>query len=707
MRLGTMLLGVGAALLLEAAATTPTAFAHHAVTPPPPELTFVGVETQYCTTCTEEGVIQGHWFVFDVTSHGGADWVTGHSGNWFKLWRREDSQGDTEFKTIWSSARKQQSVRIRAYVGPGEFEWTSTFYVTEVGGVGDAQDTGPSLPRTVETPMPPVLLELHHPIFPCCGFVTASGATRPLSSLPTLLAEETGPTIGMLIYGYNFAYPEDFQSAGETPPADYPRPRIRWNGELGLVSGERKFEFGNAIRFDIPRELLVGTPDDDTATIEIVQGTAEVASEPYVLTLAPAPPGPRNVVAVREQKKKKATTRVTWQAPQGAPPVEYRIERAVMADESDAKAAKAGELDVFELVGRVSGDVEKFIDKHADPAKGYSYRILAVMEGGEAAVKSAVDLAYPAGRIPKAEIHPWGGSGMEFDVGGITHELFHNPADQRDGWGALWTLKDQIVDTYVVLGPAKKPDARKLVLGAVLEQLGDAASPTTPSWTHSLTEGAKGAFKATLYDGGPFDLETYRKAEGSLSFPSKQPGEMPVVVPFTARKTCDGACGDETLLDATIGASRDKVKPGQRFVVLFFCAALGPNPLYAGRAGLEVSVNNGGVIVSVQDFNGYAAVDPEGRSTMRFRLGALGLNKKGAPEGALLGLLVEAPADTTARQMTVTCRLTDDAGAPFEHEQALAFRHERRYVDVEIQQPPPVVATVRAPAPEEDDDYQR
>ena len=114
---------LGGAAVAALAAAAGRGRADHAPVPSPPDFVFVGIETVAAGSFGPE-VVTGYWHVFDVTSHGGLDWVEGHGGNAFKLWRRKDSNGASAFQwvnTSFSSStvgthvgQRQSTFRIRA-----------------------------------------------------------------------------------------------------------------------------------------------------------------------------------------------------------------------------------------------------------------------------------------------------------------------------------------------------------------------------------------------------------------------------------------------------------------------------------------------------------------------------------------------------------------------------------------------------------------
>ncbi len=711
MRLWIVGSSVAGGLALAATFVAPSVLADHLPVPPPPELALVSIEPEYGEYNGQTQVFYGYWYTFDVTSYGGPEWLAAHGGNGFKLWRREDSQGDTSFEyasSTYSVGDSTYRFRVKLY----EYEWTSTFHATEfggfIGGNQSSQETGPSNEVTVTSPMPPPLIDLYHPVFPAAGFVTSQGATRPISSLPTLLEEETGPTIGMLIYGYNLAYPDLWPNDDDTPPAGYPSPRIRWNGELGLVSGEHQRLYQNAVEFDVPRELLYAQNGETTATIDFVQGTAQVASpEPYVLTLAPPPPGPKNVIAVADARKprRKAWVRVTWEPPaSGGAPTEYVIQRRVRPDPAAKEKADTDFVDIGTIPGSASR--LEFTDRKATPDEVHEYRV-----GSRTA---SVDFSRPD------DAHTPPAKGIKYVL--PDYELWKGPfwwALKRDASGLLVRDRDVTlfrsddvtpkVAKFLLDAPGVRlsgtvPKAllrrSRFVLPLRIETI-DLAEPKLPNWVRGLAIGAKLNLDLQMQDAPPGSPDTFLLINGGIRFGKRNPEPLTFtledpVVEYLGQYAVDVA--------ATVGVGAKSTSPGEAVVVVFQCVNLGDDggtkhigPLLWGQAFLDVEITNGSIL-QVFDEGSTDHFEPLGEvagfTTARFRVGALGRDAKGKSQVATLALLVEVDRPTTApRKLRCKFELAYDdqsRGDAFGGlwRARIVAKGDERVVDVEILDPP-------------------
>jgi hypothetical protein len=633
--------------------------ASHAPVPEPPEIVFVGVETDASGSFGPE-VVTGYWHVFDVTSKGGSDWVTGHNGNAYKLWRRKDSSGGSQFVTDGIPRGSRQSTfRIRFLVSPAQFEWTNSFYVTEIGGQSLGSETAPSEIKTVTTPMPPFILDERFGAAAAAGFLNTAGSPRSVSSLQSMLAEEPeAPTFRMLVFGFNIGWPEYAWSETAPVPETYARPKIRWNGEMGLVSGERMASFGNALEFDVPRELLYDTDGTGTATVEVVQGTAGVVSDPYALTLAPAPPAPRNVSAVADARKpaKKAQVRVTWEPPPGGGvPAEYVIQRRLRPD----PASELKLTYVYEDIGIVPGNAKRleFTDKKAPPDEALEYRVgisgqpLLVSKEDDAHTPAAKPIRYVLPDYPLWQesfqaLKSAGGSGNSLvpddDVRMVRVDVEGEPKVTKF---ILWSHGVWLEGTL----PKALLRRSKIVIPVKPVKFDEGVQ--LPSWANAVKFRGRADLALTLQGGPTRDADTFLLIGGGLRI-----GKDFVPLTFTRELPLDRVPKGLDFA-ATVGVGAKAAEPGEAVVVVFECVNLGDDggtnfvgPLLWGQAFVDVHITNGSILqVFDEATTGHfeAVSDVAGFTNARFKLGALGRDEKGKPQVARLTLLVEVDRPTS------------------------------------------------------------
>ncbi len=464
---------------------------------------------------------------------------------------------------------------------------------------------------------------------------------------------------------------------GATPPFSYySLPCLCWSGGTGSVELKITGYDGQPalpgldpgltyeIRLTIQYSFKPGCAQYDGTWLSTTP-TSAVVTVPGAA--APPPPSdpPTNVVAVAETKTPRV--HVAWAPPAGKAD-KYMIER---------REAPAD----FAVIATVGAGKTSYVDKTAAPDKSYEYRVTASISGN--LQPSTADAAYTIGRCPASRFDLWNGAWSGTVDGEPLSLSFDSLDDPKRPSVVVASTSFDTADAGFADDAAARAfrgDAAQWRRVLALDQ-----GPTQDAvrlW-QGLAVGTPMRLDVAMFD-DPADPRAYRSLTGTLTL--HRPHGPPTIVDFAADRTDKDEQGQDlpapTTLCATVAADAYQAKPGQVVTMTFQCVALGPAPLYADRAEVDVSVENG-TIDDVRDDGTFGDAPDSTAANPRLLVGAIGPAGPGRSRRATMEVDVKVgagPGQTRCRFKFVD----GGAAAAFGAAQPLQFTHPERVVEVAV-----------------------
>jgi hypothetical protein len=283
----------------------------------------------------------GSLFVFEAKHENGR---TGTTTTGYLLWKVTSLGADGSITLLGSSAM------------PGEADSRTTFYLRKAGAAVEVSQYG-----TWERCFDP-----HAPGTGGVGFAIAGGITKPSNMFGTM--KESGGFQDVTVPAGAFPgavyVRREYMPDGTNDPYLYDVGAVEnWDTATGLVRSENWYQdwqmgYPNNISLRTTHALV-------WAELHRADGTVQTLGTPGGYDQIP--PAPTSLIAFREGSPK-----LTWK------------DMSVF-EEAFAIQRREGDTGAFAEVGVSAADTDIWYDQGADPAKNYTYRVLARNRAGDSA----------------------------------------------------------------------------------------------------------------------------------------------------------------------------------------------------------------------------------------------------------------------------------------------------------------------------------